>query len=59
MANLLGKTTRLFMKLNQKKETNSWDTSDNLWAKVAAPSRIKIISTSKEFRGPPSQSKKQ
>jgi hypothetical protein len=43
MANLLGETTRPFMKLNQKKEANSWDTSDNLREKVAVHSRIKII----------------
>ena len=42
-ANLSEETTREFVKLNQKKETNYWDTSDNLQVKVAAPSRIRIL----------------
>jgi hypothetical protein len=43
MANLSGETTREFVKLNQKKETTCWDTSNNLRVQVAVPSRIKII----------------
>jgi hypothetical protein len=39
-ANLSEETTREFIKLNQKKETNCWDTSDNLRVKVATPSRL-------------------
>jgi hypothetical protein len=34
-ANLSEETTREFVKLNQKKETTCWDTSNNLLEKVA------------------------
>ncbi len=43
MVNLLGETTRPFVKLNQKKKTNSWDISDYLQEKAVVPIRIKII----------------
>jgi hypothetical protein len=43
MVNLSEETTREFVQLNQKKETNYWDTSDNLRVKVATPSRIWIL----------------
>jgi hypothetical protein len=42
-ANLSEETTKEFMKLNQKKETTCWDTSNNLRVQGAVSSRIKII----------------
>jgi hypothetical protein len=43
MANLSEETTKEFVKLNQKKQTTYWDTSNNLLDKVVVSSRIRII----------------
>jgi hypothetical protein len=42
-ANLSEETTKEFVKLNQKKQTTCWDTSNNLLDKVVVSYRIKII----------------
>jgi hypothetical protein len=42
-ANLSEETTREFVKLNQRKQTTCWDTSNNIQEKVVVSSRIMII----------------